>query len=167
VWLRLEVDGIDAGRLEVELAADILPVTCSNFASLCTGSGAPERKAAYTFVGTPVHRIIKGVAVVAGDVEGLGGRGSHSALGARYFPDEAFLIPHATPGLLSMANRGRDTNGSQFYVTLAPAPHLDGRSVAFGRVLSGLDAVKKISTMFSMRGRPVSDVRIADAGIVA
>lgn len=138
------------GRVEFELADDVLPVTCSNFKMLCEGP----------YKGSQFSHILQHV-MMGGDVGG-------SAFDSRYFADEAFLIPHAQPGLLSMANSGVDTNGSAFYVTLQPAPHLDGRCVAFGRVVDGLDTLLKIQdTVFTQRGRPMQPVRIADCGVLA
>jgi peptidyl-prolyl isomerase D len=200
-----------AGRVEMELLEQLLPVTVANFASLCSGDNARG----LCYAGTPVHRVVKGAALVAGDVEGLGGAGSHSALTpeqaaaakpiwagsggggnpewvmkaaaaaaaeggvgggeggggggggglVRYFDDEAFLVPHSEEGLLSMVNGGVHTNGSQFYITTAPAPHLDGYSVAFGRVVSGMDVVHRASKVFSIRGKPVEPIVISAAGL--
>lgn len=141
------------GRVEFELADEVLPVTCLNFRKLCEGA----------YKGSEISHILKHV-MMGGGVAGE----SRSAFETRYFADEAFLIPHAQPGLLSMANSGVDTNGSVFYVTLLPAPHLDGRCVAFGRVADGFDTLLKIQgTVFTQRGRPTQPVRIADCGVLA
>ena len=104
-----------------------------------------------------------------GGPRGDGGYGGgHSAWeGQRYFEDEAYLIPHAEPGLLTMANRGVGTNASQFYITVAPCPHLDGRSVAFGRVTRGMDVVHKVHDSLSNKGRLIADIRIEKSGLVA
>eukprot|EP00639_Heterosigma_akashiwo_P034855 CAMPEP_0194715702 /NCGR_PEP_ID=MMETSP0296-20130528/7465_1 /TAXON_ID=39354 /ORGANISM="Heterosigma akashiwo, Strain CCMP2393" /LENGTH=202 /DNA_ID=CAMNT_0039615713 /DNA_START=87 /DNA_END=692 /DNA_ORIENTATION=- len=132
-FFNITIDGEAAGQIKFELADDILPRTCENFKMLCTNS--PET--AFSYKGTAIHKIVKGTGIMGGDVENLNGRGSHSAFGERHFADEGFVIPHTAPGLLTMATAGVHQNGSLFYVTTAPAPHLDGRSVAFGRVVEG------------------------------
>ncbi|CAM9792795.1 unnamed protein product [Pylaiella littoralis] len=189
------VDGVPAGRVEFELASDLLPVTSENFLRLCNGvpvvtnsscspqhlqqqagggegaiieeeeveEGVDEKKLGYE--GSAIHRVVSGTGIMGGDVEGYGGKRSHSAFsGLRFFPDEAFLIPHTAPGLLTMANSGLHTNGSQFYVTTEPAGHLDGRSVAFGRVTKGMEVVRAVSGMYSIRGKPVSQITIEKSG---
>ena len=155
------VDGAAAGRVEFELLDELLPETCANFRLLCGGdapSGFGYRGA------SPARRVVKGVGLLGGAVAAPGA--SHSAFaGRRVFDDEGFLVPHAAPGLLTMANHGVDTNGSQFYVTVAAAPHLDGRCVAFGRVATGLDVVDKLHKgLYTQRGVPVETVTIADCG---
>mmetsp|Transcript_19964 Transcript_19964/g.62800 ORF Transcript_19964/g.62800 Transcript_19964/m.62800 type:complete len:232 (-) Transcript_19964:61-756(-) len=162
-YFALRVDEQEIGRVEFELVDELLPMTCGNFRLLCSGrapSGFSYRNSKFA------RRIVKNVAVVGGNVEAPGG--SHSAFEeSRYFPDEGFFIPHAGPGILSMANCGVDTNGSQFYVTLDAAPHMDGRCVAFGRVVAGLDHIAKINeTVFCQKGKPVQSVLIADCGLL-
>lgn len=158
------------GRIEMQLLEQLLPVTVGNFKALCTGENPRD----FRYTGTIMHQIVKGAAVVGGDVEMKGGQASHSAglhgeaaYGGegRYFADEGLLLPHTEEGILSMVNGGVDTNGSQFYITTAPAPHLDGYSVAFGRVVNGMDVVHKISKVFSIRGRPVESIVISAAGL--
>eukprot|EP00752_Nemacystus_decipiens_P012405 g10992.t1 len=188
----MSVDGVAAGRVEFELASDLLPVTSENFLRLCDGvavasssSSTPakqheggdggeaevveeEQEAGVELLcyeGSVIHRVVTGTGIMGGDVEGFGGKRSHSAFsGMRFFPDEAFLIPHTAPGLLTMANSGLHTNGSQFYITTCPAGHLDGRSVAFGRVTKGLEVVKAVYGMYSIRGKPVSEITIDKSG---
>ncbi|KAJ8603854.1 hypothetical protein CTAYLR_000310 [Chrysophaeum taylorii] len=162
-FFELSVDGEGAGVVEFELADEILPVTCANFRLLCSG----EAPSGFDYGGSKfARRVVKHVAIMGGNVETPGG--SHSAFASRrYFPDEGFLIPHSAPGILTMANSGRDTNGSQFYVTLASAPHMDGRCVAFGRVTSGFDTILKIhDTVFTQRGKPVQTVLVANCGVL-
>ncbi|KAH8050484.1 peptidyl-prolyl cis-trans isomerase [Aureococcus anophagefferens] len=136
------VDGEAAGRIELELLDELLPETCENFRLLC-GDGAPS---GFGYAGANLARRVR-----------LRGR--------RVFADEGFFVPHAEPGLLSMANAGVDTNGSQFYLTTAAAPHMDGRCVAFGRVAAGLDVVQTLAdTLYTQRGVPVEHVEIAACG---
>ena len=155
------VDGEAAGRIELELLDELLPETCENFRLLC-GDGAPS---GFGYAGANLaRRVVKGVGLLGGVVDAPGG--SHSAFaGRRVFADEGFFVPHAEPGLLSMANAGVDTNGSQFYLTTAAAPHMDGRCVAFGRVAAGLDVVQTLAdTLYTQRGVPVENVEIAACG---
>mmetsp|Transcript_12346 Transcript_12346/g.15653 ORF Transcript_12346/g.15653 Transcript_12346/m.15653 type:complete len:231 (-) Transcript_12346:211-903(-) len=162
VFFKFSIDGEEAGDIQIELAEDILPKTCENFKLLCS----QQNPHGFTYKGTPIHRVIKGSALMGGDVEHLEGKGNHSAFQQRYFEDEGFVIPHSEPGLLSMASSGVHTNGSQFYLTVAPAPHLDGRCVAFGRVLDGMATINKIYNLYSMRGKFAQKVEILESGIV-
>lgn len=162
-FFEITVDDQEAGRIEFELVDELLPVTCTNFKLLCSGL-APS---GFSYVGSKFARhIIKDVAILGGDVDFPGG--SHSGFrGSRYFGDEGFFIPHSAGGIISMANAGVDTNGSQFYVTLDNAPHMDGRCVAFGRVVSGFDFITSINAnVFCRKGKPVQSILIADCGVI-
>eukprot|EP00595_Chromulina_sp_UTEXLB2642_P000564 CAMPEP_0196766318 /NCGR_PEP_ID=MMETSP1095-20130614/22759_1 /TAXON_ID=96789 ORGANISM="Chromulina nebulosa, Strain UTEXLB2642" /NCGR_SAMPLE_ID=MMETSP1095 /ASSEMBLY_ACC=CAM_ASM_000446 /LENGTH=102 /DNA_ID=CAMNT_0042127771 /DNA_START=282 /DNA_END=586 /DNA_ORIENTATION=- len=102
---------------------------------------------------------------MAGDIEKMDGKGNHSSfLNQRYIKDENFIIPHSERGLLSMVSTGIDTSGSQFYIDLAPAHHLNGRCVVFGRILEGLDVLNTIEKLFTIRSSPIRPVVIADCG---
>jgi cyclophilin family peptidyl-prolyl cis-trans isomerase len=158
----ISIAGEKAGTVHIELLDELLPVTVGNFKKLCTGDNAHG----FSYEGTPIHRVVKGASIVGGDVEHKTGEGSHSALGERYFNDEALLMPHSGPGIVSMVNGGVDTNGSQFYITTAACPHLDGYSVAFGRVTQGMDVVDKVTALFSIRGKTVSPVVVSASGLV-
>lgn len=161
-YLDVSINGEDAGRIEIEVLSELLPNTAENFMRLCTGDNPQQ----LTYVDTPIHLVVRDAAIVGGDVELKTGKGSHSAFGCRYFPDEAFVMTHHDAGVVSMVNGGVDTNGSQFYITTAPSPHLDGYSVAFGRVSRGMDVVHKITGLFSIKGVPVAPVVIRSAGLV-
>ena len=157
------VDGEAAGRIELELLDELLPETCENFRLLC-GDGAPS---GFGYAGANLaRRVVKGVGLLGGVVDAPGG--SHSAFaGRRVFADEGFFVPHAEPGLLTMASAGVDGNGSQFYVTVEPAPHLDGRCVAFGRLVEGLDVVRHLhDSLYTQRGVPVEKVVVEECGVV-
>uniref|UniRef100_A0A6U1PLG6 Peptidyl-prolyl cis-trans isomerase n=1 Tax=Fibrocapsa japonica TaxID=94617 RepID=A0A6U1PLG6_9STRA len=160
-YFQLTIDGEDVGEIQFELADDILPETCSNFKALCTG----ESEQGLSYCGSPIHHIVKGVGVIGGDVEKHDGTGNHSGLGKRYFEDEGFVIPHAEGGLLSMATSGVHTCASQFYLTLYPAPHMDGRCVAFGRIISGLDVLEAVYKQYSTRGKPAASILISACGL--
>ena len=163
-FLEVSVDGQRAGRLVVELLDELLPETSENFRLLCSGD-APSG-ASYV-ESTFARRVVKGVGLLGGALADAPG-GSRSAFADRpLFADEGFFVPHAEPGLLTMASAGVDGNGSQFYVTVEPAPHLDGRCVAFGRLVEGLDVVRHLhDSLYTQRGVPVEKVVVDACGVV-
>ena len=147
---------------------DGLPLTAENFRALCTGEkgyGRNTGKRLY-FKDTIFHRIIPNFMIQGGDLSHLNGRGGESIYGGR-FDDEAFSYSHDRPGLLSCANAGKDTNGSQFFITLAKAPHLDGKHVVFGEVVSGMGVLSKIASVSTDTKDcplPSETVKIDDCG---
>jgi cyclophilin family peptidyl-prolyl cis-trans isomerase len=143
VYLDMKLEEEMMGRIEIELAHDIVPHTVKNFLNLIQGHGPHG----YTYKGTRVHDIIAENTLRIGDVETKTGGKSHSSFETRYFRDENFIIPHTSRGILSMVAPGVHTNGSQFYLTLNPTKHLDGRAVAFGRVVKGDNVIKEIETV--------------------
>uniref|UniRef100_A0A915JJA6 peptidylprolyl isomerase n=1 Tax=Romanomermis culicivorax TaxID=13658 RepID=A0A915JJA6_ROMCU len=156
------IDGRPSRRLIFELFADICPKTCENFRALCTGEkgrGSNTDKPLH-YKQSAFHRVVQG-----GDFTAGNGTGGESIYGGT-FADENFQLKHDQPFLLSMANRGRDTNGSQFFITTRPTPHLDSVHVVFGRVLTGQDIVTEIENLKtdSKTSRPLVDVRIANCG---
>eukprot|EP00927_Polykrikos_kofoidii_P059846 TRINITY_DN54969_c0_g1_i1.p1 TRINITY_DN54969_c0_g1~~TRINITY_DN54969_c0_g1_i1.p1 ORF type:complete len:274 (-),score=36.81 TRINITY_DN54969_c0_g1_i1:192-1013(-) len=166
VFFDLEVDGDPVGRVEFELFPQIVPVTAENFRALATGErgvGASGRPLHYK--GSRFHRIIQGFMCQGGDTTGGNGRGGESIYG-HTFKDEwdRGVIQHTEPGLLSMANRGRHTNGGQFFITTVPARWLDGKHVVFGRVSRGMELVRMIESLGSPSGEPLRDVVIANSG---
>jgi peptidyl-prolyl isomerase F (cyclophilin D) len=152
-YLDLTLNGKKLGRIVVELRSDLVPKTAENFRALCTG----EKGFGYKGIG--FWRIIPGYACQAGKLDSGGGK---SIYGGR-FEDENFKLKH-TPGVLSMANRGPNTNGSQFFICMATVPQLDGRHVVFGRVVEGMDVVHKMEEYGSEIGKPRSNIIIADCG---
>ena len=166
VFFEVEVNGESIGRITFGLFGDVVPKTVENFRALCTGEkgiGASGKKLSY--VGSPFHRIIPQFMIQGGDFTRENGTGGESIYGSK-FADENFKIKHTGPGLLSMANAGPNTNGSQFFITTVPCPWLDGRHVVFGKVLEGMDIVKKIESFGTQSGRPTKRIVIADAGEV-
>ncbi|KAM3385783.1 hypothetical protein ACQJBY_009486 [Aegilops geniculata] len=165
VFLEISIDGRPAERITFELFADVVPKTAENFRALCTGEkglGESTKKPLY-FKGTHIHRIIPGFMAQAGDFSRGDGRGGESIYGGK-FPDENFKLKHDQPGILSMANSGENTNGSQFFITFKAVPHLDGKHVVFGKVLNGKALLKKLEALGSESGKPTCPVKIVDCG---
>lgn len=159
-----------AGRVVFELYTDITPKTAENFRGLCTGEYGQAKlsKKKLHYLGCKVHRIVDDFVIQAGDIvtnDGSGGESIYTKPGQKLFRDENFNRRHAHAGLLSMANHGRDSNASQFFVTLRPAPHLDGKHVVFGQVISGIEVIRAIAKVpTDLYEHPRIPVQIFDCG---
>ncbi|XP_050419691.1 uncharacterized protein LOC126832786 isoform X2 [Adelges cooleyi] len=165
-FMDVAVDNILLGRIVFELFDDFCPLTCENFRALCTGEkglGKNTGKPLH-FQGVIFHRVVKSFMVQTGDFSAGNGTGGESIFGGT-FPDENFDLKHDQPFLLSMANRGPDTNGSQFFITTQPTPHLDGVHVVFGRVVSGQPVVMQIEELgVDKNSRPLQDAKVVKCG---
>ncbi|KAF7557201.1 hypothetical protein G7046_g6114 [Stylonectria norvegica] len=165
VFFDVSVGGKPVGRITMELYADLVPKTAENFRSLCTGEkGLGKSGKPLHYKGSIFHRVIKQFMIQGGDFTAGDGTGGESIYGEK-FEDEAFEKKHTKPFLLSMANAGPNTNGSQFFVTTVATPHLDGKHVVFGEVLNGKSIVRQIENLSTQSGdKPAKEALIADCG---
>ncbi|KAI3726259.1 hypothetical protein L1987_66056 [Smallanthus sonchifolius] len=165
-YLDISIGGELEGRLVVELYKDVVPKTAENFRALCTGEKGigPNTGVPLHLKGSCFHRIIKGFMIQGGDISAQNGTGGESIYGLK-FEDENFELKHERKGMLSMANSGPDTNGSQFFITTTRTPHLDGKHVVFGRVIKGMGVVRSVEhTTTGENDLPTLDVIIEDCG---
>lgn len=170
VFFDISIGGVPQGRIVFELYNDVVPKTAENFRALCTGEvGETVTGIPLSYKGSIFHRVIKDFMVQGGDFTskytgGSYGTGGLSIYGEK-FEDENFQLTHDKPFLLSMANAGPNTNGSQFFITTVATPHLNGKHVVFGEVLSGKSIVRRIErTEKGESDRPVQDCVITDCG---
>ena len=164
VYFDIEIDGEAAGRIVFGLFGDVVPKTAENFRALCTGEkGVGKQGKPLHYKGSKFHRVIPQFMAQGGDFTHGSGVGGESIYGAK-FADENFNLRHERPFLLSMANAGPNTNGSQFFITFVKTPWLDGRHTVFGEVLEGKDLVSKLEKYGSSSGSTSKTMIIADSG---
>ena len=164
VFFDISIGGAAPERVIFGLYGKVVPKTSENFRALCTGeNGVGKSGKPLHFKGSIFHRIIPNFMIQGGDFTNRNGTGGESIYGNK-FNDENFIVRHTGPGLLSMANAGPNTNGSQFFITTVATAWLDGRHVVFGEVIEGIEIVKKVEAVGSSSGRPSKEVTIVESG---
>jgi peptidylprolyl isomerase len=162
VFLNINIGKKNIGQIIIKLFTNNVPKTCENFSALCSGArGYTKNGNKLSYKNSIFHRIIPNFMIQGGDILNNNGTGAISIYG-NSFDDENFMIQHNKPGIVSMANSGPNTNGSQFFIITQPQPHLDGVHVAFGQVIFGLELLDEIESYGTKSGDPTSKIIISD-----
>ncbi|EKF32367.1 cyclophilin, putative [Trypanosoma cruzi marinkellei] len=176
-WMSVSIDNVPCGRITFELYSQVVPKTCNNFWHLCHGdlgsvSVVPDgeneaQPLELTYKGSTFFRILRGSWVMGGDISrDHNGNGGYSCYG-RYFPNESYAIPHDAPGVIGMCNDNEDTNASSFYITMKAMSWMNGRYVAFGRVIDGMNVVEAIHDVDVKHNQsPCKVITISDCGVI-
>ncbi|KAI0794968.1 allergen [Abortiporus biennis] len=161
VYFMISINGTPAGRIVFRLFDSVCPHTARNFRELATGQHG------FGYHKSSIHRVVKDFMIQGGDITRGDGTGGRSIYG-NIFEDENYVVRHDRPGLLSMANRGPNTNSSQFFITTVPAPWCDRKNTVFGEVIEGMELVRRIQTYVSddILRRPSASILIEKCGIL-
>jgi len=166
VFLDISIGSTPHGRIVIELFSDKVPKTCANFRCLCSGENGESKESGYRlcYLSTLMHRVVPNGWIQGGDLWLKRGNGGESVYG-KTFEDENFSIPHDRRGIVGMANKGKHTNGSQFYITLKPANWMNNKCVAFGQVIEGTKTIEAIENLKTENERPLENVSVTSCGI--
>lgn len=168
VFFDMSIGGKEVGRIVVGLYGNAVPKTVLNFEKLAKGDTTHPMGRKLSYEGSTFHRIIPDFMIQGGDFTNHNGTGGLSIYGDKFNDEKNGLtrFRHSEPGILSMANSGKNTNGSQFFITTKATPWLDTRHVIFGKVVSGMNVVRLIEDNGSQSGKPVSVVRVERCGVI-
>lgn len=170
VYLDISIKNKFVGRMTFELFDKDVPKTCENFKSLCTGErGVSSKGYPLNFRGSQFFRVISGFMAQGGDISQNNGKGGESIFEGKDFEDENFIHRHSKRGMLSMANQGPNTNGSQFFISFKKLPQLDKKHVVFGEIVEGmnvLDLIEKVAGNQHNKGKPAEEIKVISCGVL-